>query len=57
MAAIFVLIVRAGSNAKGAWTKQHPMDCEERLVEQASLVKGANKDAKVWVYRNLVKAL
>ena len=33
------------------------MDCEERLVKQASLVRGVNPDAKVWVYRNLVKAL
>lgn len=45
------------SNAKGAWTRQHPMDCEERLVAQADLVRSANPDAKVWVYRNLVKAL
>jgi hypothetical protein len=34
-----------------------PMDCEERLVDQAALVKSVNPDAKVWVYRNLVKAL
>jgi hypothetical protein len=34
-----------------------PMDCEERLVEQAALVKSVNPTAKVWVYRNLVKAL
>ena len=33
------------------------MDCEERLVSQAELVKSVNPDAKVWVYRNLVKAL
>ena len=45
------------SNAKGAWTRQHPMDCEERLVAQADLVRSANPDARVWVYRNLVKAL
>ena len=45
------------SNAKGAWTRQQPMDCEERLVAQADLVRSANPDARVWVYRNLVKAL
>ena len=45
------------SNGKDMWTKQQPMDCEERLVAQAELVKGKNAEAKVWVYRNLVKAL
>jgi hypothetical protein len=45
------------SNAKGAWTRAKPMDCEERLVDQADLVQSANPTAKVWVYRNLVKAL
>jgi hypothetical protein len=33
------------------------MDCEERLVTQAEMVKKINSDAKVMVYRNLVKAL
>jgi len=45
------------SNAKAAWANAHPMDCEERLVTQAAMVKAVNPDAKVWVYRNLVKAL
>ena len=45
------------SNGKRMWTQQHPMDCEERLVAQAELVKSVNEDARVWVYRNLVKAL
>ncbi len=45
------------SNAKGTWANQRPMDCEERLVAQARLVKSHNPQAKVWVYRNLVKAL
>jgi hypothetical protein len=33
------------------------MDCEERLLTQAKMVKGVNPTAKVFVYRNLVKAL
>ena len=33
------------------------MDCEERLVEQARRVKAINDHSKVFVYRNLVKAL
>ena len=45
------------SNAKAEWTKQHPMDCEERLVEQAKLIKAINPDTKIYIYRNLVKAL
>ena len=33
------------------------MDCQERLVQQAQQTKAANPKTKVWVYRNLVKAL
>ena len=39
------------------WASWCFMDCEERLVAQADLVRSANPDARVWVYRNLVKAL
>ena len=35
---------RAGANAQ-------PMDCEERLVTQAAMVKEVNPRTKVWVYR------
>ena len=45
------------SNAKEVWANQHPMDCEERLVTQAQLIKEQNAATRVWVYRNLVKAL
>jgi hypothetical protein len=31
------------------------MDCEERLVEQARVIKAINAETKVYVYRNLVK--
>jgi len=44
------------SNAKSLWVHP-PMLDEELLVEQASLVKAANPNTRVWVYRNLVKAL
>jgi hypothetical protein len=33
------------------------MDCEERLLTQAAMVKAASPDTKVFVYRNIVKAL
>jgi hypothetical protein len=45
------------SNAKVAWSDAKPMDCEERLLTQATMVKDVNPTAKVFVYRNLVKAL
>ena len=46
------------SNAKQLWANAKPMDCQERLVEQATRVKSASKNkTKVFVYRNLVKAL
>ena len=45
------------SNGKARWANVRPMDCEERLVEQAKHVKALNKGTRVWVYRNLVKAL
>ena len=45
------------SNAKAAWAASKPMDCEERLAHQAKLTKDANPASKVFVYRNVVKAL
>ena len=45
------------SNAKAQWAVQRPMDCEERLVQQAVMTKAANPRTNVFVYRNLVKAL
>lgn len=45
------------SNAKALWANTKPMDCEERLLVQAAMVKAVNPDTKVFVYRNLVKAL
>ena len=33
------------------------MDCEERLITQADSVKALSSDTRVFVYRNLVKAL
>lgn len=44
------------SNAKAQWAATKPMDCEERLVEQAVRSKTAGVK-HVFVYRNLVKAL
>lgn len=44
------------SNMKRIWAKQHPMNCEELLFEQAEQSKAAGVK-HVWVYRNLVKAL
>lgn len=57
MASQYGLVDIDWSNAKHLWANSRPMDCEERLVEQAKNIKKANPDTKVWVYRNLVKAL
>jgi len=38
-----------GSGVAGA--NAQPMDCEERLVTQAAMVKEINPRTKVWVYR------
>jgi hypothetical protein len=45
------------SNAKAQWAAAKPMDCEERLLEQAMQTKSQNRQTHTWVYRNLVKAL
>ena len=45
------------SNAKQLWANAKPMDCEERLLTQAQAVKAVKPTAKVFVYRNIVKAL
>jgi hypothetical protein len=48
------------SNARHDWVNSAPMDCQERLRKQAEMTKaGASKNSsiKVFIYRNLVKAL
>ena len=45
------------NSAKAIWSTTRPMSCEETLVRQAQLVKQETPQAKVFVYRNLVKAL
>lgn len=44
------------SNAKQLWVVP-PMTCEEKLVEQAALLKAARPGVRVMGYRNIVKAL
>ena len=53
----FGLVCFDWSNAKDLWANQQPMDCEERLVIQAAALKKTNPNARVMVYRNMVKAL
>jgi hypothetical protein len=45
------------SNARELWSNAAPMDCEERLLTQATIVKASTPTAKVMIYRNMVKAL
>jgi len=45
------------SNGKDEWASHHPMDAEKYLQKQAATIKAQDPKKKVWVYRNLVKAL
>ncbi len=48
------------SNAKEEWAKSKPMDCEEKLSEQArklASARGNDGNTHIFVYRNIVKAL
>lgn len=35
------------ANARQVWAQQTPMDCEERLLKQAEMIKALNPDTKV----------
>ena len=39
------------SNAKALWSNTSPMDDQERMLTQAKIIKKANPDTHVWVYR------
>lgn len=45
------------SNAKHQWANTAPMTCEESLVRAAEQTHRRNPATKVFIYRNLVKAL
>jgi hypothetical protein len=45
------------SNAKRTWINHSPMDCDAMLAEQAARNTAKNPAARVFVYRNIVKAL
>ena len=45
------------SNMRSVWSAGRPMDCEERLLEQAVRTKSKFPHVRTWVYKNIVKAL
>ena len=53
----FGLVDYDWSNAKLEWANESPMDCDGTLVKQAARNKAQNPSAKIFVYRNIVKAL
>ena len=53
----FGLVDYDWSNAKMMWATHRPMDAGAMALEQAARNKAANPRAKIFVYRNLVKAL
>jgi len=57
VAKTFGIVSYDWSNAKAQWAKQHPMDCEERLIQQAQMTKAASADTRVFIYQNLVKCV
>ena len=46
-----------GTGDSDGWAKASPMDCEERLLKQAQMIKQAAPQTQVWVYRNSIIAL
>ena len=46
-----------GTGDADGWAKHKPMDCEELMVKQVEMTVGASPDTKVFVYRNMIKAL
>ena len=45
------------SNSKALWVNEKPMQCEENLVKQATIMKAETPLSKVWVYRDPVLAM
>ena len=45
------------SNNREYWANQKPMTCQQTLITQAQAIKKYNPKTKLFVYRNLVKAL
>eukprot|EP01084_Bolivina_argentea_P290417 498855_1 len=45
------------SNGKQVWASTSPMNDQELLLSEAQRIRKANPNTKVWVYRNLAKAL
>eukprot|EP01079_Euglenida_sp_SAG-EU17-18_P010842 gene10842-42_t len=46
-----------GTGSADGWAKHKPMDCEELMVKQVDMTIAASPDTKVFVYRNMIKAL
>lgn len=57
MANHFGIVSYDWSSEKAQWVLSRPMDCEERMLQEATITKKSNPNGHVFVYRNLVKAL
>ena len=44
-------------NGPGGWSSAVPMNCDASLAHQAALIKAIDPSTRVFVYRNMVKAL
>jgi len=46
-----------GTGKSDGWAKHKPMDCQELMEEQVEMTTKKSPDAKMFVYRNMIKAL
>ena len=53
----FAIVDVDWSNANAVWVNESPMTCQQALLTQAKAIKAVNPKTKVFVYRNLAKAL
>jgi len=54
---MFGLVDFDWSNAKQIYVNNHPMNCDELLINQVNMIKAVSPDTKVFKYFNFVKAL
>ena len=46
-----------GTGSADGWAKHKPMDCEELMVKQVGMTAEVAPHARIFVYRNMIKAL
>ena len=57
LAANFAVVSYDWHNNKENWCKDQPMDNEASLIKQAHMTRAYTNRSRIWLYRNIVKAL